>query len=252
MSPISGLISGGESVTITGTNFIRNIITTVKFGSAFATSVNINSSGTSITCVTPIGLDGFANVVVTTDAGLATLTNGFDYVAPISNICFPAGTPITTNQGTFPIEKINQAIHTIRNKKIVGITQTVTQDKYLVCFEKDSLGINLPSQKTIISKNHGIFYKGKMIHAKEFINKFENVKKIKYTGEILYNVLMEDHDKMMVNNLICETLHPENGTAKLYKCLQNLNPKEQQNLIENCNKYSIENKIFTSKTIKLI
>jgi len=250
ISPILGLIPGGTSVTITGTNFVPNI-TTVKFGSASATSVNVNSSRTSITCVTPNGLAGFADVVVTTAGFLDTLTNGFTYVVrlPISNICFPAGTPITTNQGTFPIEKINQAIHTIRNKKIVGITQTVTQDRYLVCFEKDSLGINLPSQKTIISKNHGIFYKGKMLHAKEFIGKFENVKKIKYTGEILYNVLMEDHDKMMVNNLICETLHPENGTAKLYKCLQNLNPKEQQNLIENCNEYTIKNNVFSSKKI---
>ena len=52
---------------------------------------------------------------------------------------------------------------------------------------------------------------------------------------------------MIINNLICETLHPENGTAKLYKCLQNLNPKEQQNLIENCNEYTIKNKVFSSK-----
>jgi sugar lactone lactonase YvrE len=166
---------------------------------------------------------------------------------PISNICFPAGTPITTNQGTIPIEKINKEIHTIRNKKIVGITQTVTQDKYLVCFEKDSLGINLPSQKTIISKHHGIFYKGKMLQAKEFISKFGNVKKIKYTGEILYNVLMEEDNKMMVNNLICETLHPENGIAKLYKILQNANPKEQQKIIEEYNEYAIKNKVFSSK-----
>ena len=27
---------------------------------------------------------------------------------------------------------------------------------------------------------------------------------------------MENHDKMVVNNLICETLHPENGIAILY------------------------------------
>jgi hypothetical protein len=166
---------------------------------------------------------------------------------PISNICFPAGTHITTNQGTFPIEKINTKIHTIRNKKIVGITQTITQDKYLVCFEKDSLGINLPSQKTIISKNHCIFYKGKMMQSKEFISKFENVKKIKYNGEILYNVLMEEDDKMMVNNLICQTLHPENSIAKLYKYLQNVNPKEKQKIIEEYNEYAIKNKVFSSK-----
>ena len=168
---------------------------------------------------------------------------------PVSTICFPAGTPITTNQGTIPIEKITPDIHTIRNKQIVGITQTITQDKYLVCFEKDSLGINLPSQKTTISKNHCIFYNGKMVKAKDFIDKFENVKKIKYTGEVLYNVLLKEHDKMMVNNLICETLNPENSSAKFYKCLQNLNPEEQKNLIENYNEYVIKNNVFSSKKL---
>ena len=35
---------------------------------------------------------------------------------------------------------------------------------------------------------------------------------------------METHDKMIVNNLICETLHPENCVAKLYEILQKINP----------------------------
>jgi hypothetical protein len=169
---------------------------------------------------------------------------------PFGDICFPAGTPITTNQGIIPIEKINQNIHTIRNKKIVGITQTITQDKHLICFEKDALGPNIPNQKTIISKNHCIFYKGEMIKAKNFINKFENVKKVIYTGEILYNVLMEEHDKMMVNNLICETLHPENTIAKLYMILQKLNPREKEKLVKYFNEYAINNNLFSSKKSK--
>jgi sugar lactone lactonase YvrE len=168
---------------------------------------------------------------------------------PLSSTCFPAGTLISTNQGQIPIDKINTEIHTIRDKKIVEITQTIAQNKYLVCFEKDSLGINLPSKKTIITKNHCIFYKGKMMQAREFIGKFENVKKIKYTGEILYNVLLEEHDKMMVNNLICETLHPENGIAKLYKDLKNLNQEQQQQFIKKYNEYVIKNKVFSSKKI---
>jgi surface protein len=152
----------------------------------------------------------------------------------ISNICFPAGTPITTNQGTVPIEKINPEIHTIRNKPIVGITRTVTQDKYVVCFEKDSLGSNIPSQQTIMSKNHGILYNGKLRKAGGFIGN-DNITKLTYNGEILYNVLMEEHDKMIVNNLICETLHPENKIAKLYKVCKNLNSEEKQKLIQNYN-----------------
>jgi hypothetical protein len=169
------------------------------------------------------------------------------YPIPISNICFPAGTPIACNQGSIPIEKINPDIHTIRNKKIVRITKTITQDKYLVCFEKDALGTNFPSQKTIISKNHSIFYAGNMRQAKQFVGINGKVYKIKYRKEILYNVLMEEHDKMVVNNLICETLHPENDIAKLYRHLQKLNPEEQNDLINNYNEYVIKNTIFTSK-----
>lgn len=170
-----------------------------------------------------------------------SITNILPTSNPISNICFPAGTPITCNQGNIPIEKINPDIHTICNKKIVGITKTITQDKYLVCFEKDALGTNFPLQKTIISKNHRILYKGNMRQAKEFVGLNDKVYKIKYKKEVLYNVLMEEYDKMVVNNLICETLHPENGIAKIYRELQKLNPQEQDELIKKYNNYVIKN-----------
>lgn len=168
---------------------------------------------------------------------------------PVSDICFPATTPILTNKGNINIEQINPDIHTIRNRKIIAITKTITQDKYLICFEKDSLGINIPSQKTIISKNHLIFYKGKMIKAKKFLYFSENVKKIKYNGEVLYNVLLETHDKMMVNNMICETLHPDNVIAQLYRSLPNLNKEEQQELIKQTNKWIKYNTNSPSKII---
>ena len=166
---------------------------------------------------------------------------------PISNVCFVAGTPISTNQGKINIELLDAKIHTICNNKIVCITKTITLDKYLVCFEKNSLCQNVPSQKTIISKNHLIFYKGEMHKAKEFVGKFENVNKIKYNGEILYNVMLKDHNKMMVNNIVCETLHPENKIGQFYKELQNYNVIIQQQLIKKYNDYSIKNNIF-SKT----
>ena len=38
---------------------------------------------------------------------------------------------------------------------------------------------------------------------------------VPYNGETLFNVLLKKHDKMMINNLICETLHPENIAAKI-------------------------------------
>ena len=138
---------------------------------------------------------------------------------PISDICFPAKTPIRTNQGIIAIDEINPSIHTIKNKKIEAITKTITLEKYLVCFDENCLDINILNQKTIISKNHLVYDKKqkKMMPANDFIQLYENVYKIPYKGEILYNVLMEEHDKLVVNNLICETLHPKNKIAKLYK-----------------------------------
>ena len=86
-----------------------------------------------------------------------------------------------------------------------------------------------------------------MIKASQFIGRIENVYKIKYTGEILYNVLMEDYEKMMVNNIMCETLHPMNGIAQLYKLLIALNPEEQTKMIQELNDMCIKNETFTSK-----
>ena len=135
-----------------------------------------------------------------------------------SNICFPKGTPITTDQGIVAIDNLIPSFHTIRNMKIIAITRTTSHgDKFLVCFPPNSIYHNVPSQTTIISKNHRIFYKGYMLRAELFTNKFSNVTRVDYNGEILYNVLLETYDKMIVNNLICETLHPDNPVSKLYK-----------------------------------
>ena len=67
-----------------------------------------------------------------------------------------------------------------------------------------------------MTKEHKIFYGGEMCAAKTFLGKFKKVSKVKYNGDILYNVLMEEYSEMTVNNLICETLHPDNIIAKLY------------------------------------
>jgi hypothetical protein len=107
--------------------------------------------------------------------------------------------------------------HTIGQKRILDITQTTTLDRYLVKFYKDCLGPNLPSVDTLMTKEHKILYTDKLVPAYKFLNISPQVKRVKYNGEILYNVLMETHELMNVNNLICETLHPDNLIAKIYK-----------------------------------
>jgi hypothetical protein len=136
---------------------------------------------------------------------------------PISNICFPAGTPIKTDQGIIPIDQIDTEVHTITGQPILYITKTTTLDRFLVCFKKDALGRNYPSSDTIMTKDHNVKYEGKLVPAYRFASgAFQNIKKIKYSGEILYNVLLRTHSTMSVNNMICETLHPNNFIAKLY------------------------------------
>jgi Hint domain len=163
------------------------------------------------------------------------------YYPSTGDICFPAGTPITTNQGIIPIEKIKTDFHTIDNKKIVAITKSITDHKHLVCFEKNALGRNIPSERTVMTKDHKIFYRNKFIKAEKFLHMYENVYSINYNGETLYNVLMEDYNKMIVNNLLCETLHPENKIAKLTVLLNNLSEEEYRKLVKDCSQIPATN-----------
>jgi hypothetical protein len=159
--------------------------------------------------------------------GISGQINSSSSVAPI---CFPAGTPVTTNQGQVAIEKLNPDIHTIRNKRIVAITQTRPLFTHIVSIEKDALGKNVPSVTTQISKEHGVFYKGKMTRAVDLVGVCDGVVEIPYNGETLYNVLLKKHSHMMINNLVCETLHPDNIMAKI--CGGKYNQVEQNKICD--------------------
>lgn len=224
-----------------------------EFGSIFIPDIgeykgNIINPGEG-SLIPPQALLALLILVVATDPQIS-YTSSYTYMItptnPTSNICFPKGTLISCNQGEIPIEQINSDIHTIRGKQIVAITKTKLTNKYLICFEKDALGTNIPSKKTIMSENHKLFYNGKMIKALQFVNKFEKVTKIKYTGETLYNVLMENHYKMMVNNLICETLDPQHDIAKIHFILKNLNSIEQIKFIQEYNRKYAEKNVSKS------
>jgi hypothetical protein len=191
-----------------------------------------------------VAIDSNNNVYITgsTRGSLAGSNAGsFDaflakYLAPPPPpvpICFPKGTPVTTNQGIVAIEKLNTDIHTIRGKKIVAITQSRPIHKYIISIETDALGKNVPSAQIQISKEHKVFYKGKMVKANDLVEVCEGVTRIPYNGETLYNVLMEKHDNMMINNVICETLDPKNIMAKI--CGGKYNRLEQDNICKELN-----------------
>jgi hypothetical protein len=81
ISPSSGAIVGGTSVTITGTNFTG--ATSVTFDGIAVTSLNIVNS-TTITCITPARSAGAVGIIVTTEDGPSGEFSSFTYITPPS------------------------------------------------------------------------------------------------------------------------------------------------------------------------
>ena len=134
-----------------------------------------------------------------------------------SNICFPAGTLIKTDQGEVAIEQLQRGKHTLGRQAIKHITQTISMDKYLIRVGKDAFGKNKPTRPTVMSKDHKIEYEGMMVPVYRLLDSFKDVTRVKYSGELLYNVLLAEYGTMSVNNLWCETLEPTSPIGCLYR-----------------------------------
>lgn len=233
------LESVGNSIKFNGIdNYLGYSIQITKSSSIDYTVIKKNSSNnsTQTTAVkgSVINWAGFTIVIGSVTGQLSNV--------PVNSICFPAGTPVVTDQGIIAIEKINSTKNTIRGKKIVAITKTVTIEDKIVCIEKDALGSNIPSQNTLISRNHKLFYNKQMIKAKHLVGYVDGVFNKKYNGEILYNVLLETYEKMIVNNLIVETLDPKNIVAQLYN--GNYTDEEKNSIIVYINQYAKYKKAY--------
>ena len=102
-----------------------------------------------------------------------------------------------------------------------------------------------------MSKNHKVYYKGIWREAQEFIDEFDKIYEVPYNGELLYNILLEKHDKVYVNNLVCETLHPKNNIAKLY--ISNFNEEYRDTIIVMMNDSIVNNDYqLYNKVIELL
>ena len=95
VAPGSGDVGGGESVTITGSNFATTGAVKVTFGLADGSGVAVLDS-TTITCLTPAGPPGLVDVTVTNPGNdRGTLAGGFTYsAAPVVTAVSPgSGNP---------------------------------------------------------------------------------------------------------------------------------------------------------------
>ncbi|HEX3110843.1 MAG TPA: IPT/TIG domain-containing protein, partial [Thermoanaerobaculia bacterium] len=114
VTPNRGKTAGGDSITVTGSNFDAGGTTTLKVGSAVATNVVVTSP-TSLTATTPAGTAGATTVTVTTAGGSATLTSAFTYVPPPAITSFtptqgPVGTSVTINGANFDAVAANDVV----------------------------------------------------------------------------------------------------------------------------------------------
>lgn len=84
ITPNSGPLTGGQTVTLTGTNFRASdaSLATVTFGGVAATVQSVATNGKSMTVTVPAHAAGAVDVQVTTVDGRATMRNGFTYNPP--------------------------------------------------------------------------------------------------------------------------------------------------------------------------
>jgi hypothetical protein len=230
---IIGLLTSTNTVTpITYASSNLNVAT------VFESTITIVGAGT-----TTITASQASNANYNSPTPVTTTFTVTDPTTPVSVICFVAGTPVHTDQGIVQIETINPERHTIRNKRIVGVTKTWSPNAWLVEFDPHALGENKPSTRTVISMCHKVEYQGVMTAAYRLINNI-TIKKVPYHRETLYNVLQDEHGTMIVNNIVCETLHPDNITAKLFRLLNALPWEEKVKHVSNFNAFCETHKIY--------
>ncbi|HEV8433394.1 MAG TPA: IPT/TIG domain-containing protein [Thermoanaerobaculia bacterium] len=114
VAPNRGKTSGGDSITVTGSNFDTGGTTTLKIGAMPATNVVVTSP-TSLTATTPAGTAGTTSVTVTTAGGSGSLNSAFTYIPPPSITSFtpaqgPVGTSVTINGTNFDAVAANDVV----------------------------------------------------------------------------------------------------------------------------------------------
>ena len=130
-------------------------------------------------------------------------------------ICFLENAIVHTDQGKIKICELNSN-YSINGLKIIKITKFLNKDDHMILFKKHSIGMNKPCVDTPVSRLHGIFINDfNMVTAYKLINN-RNIFPINIGKKYVYNVLLKYHSKMLVNNMLVETLNPENKIAKLY------------------------------------
>jgi hypothetical protein len=139
-------------------------------------------------------------------------SNGLIIIYYTGDICLVEGTEVETDQGLVEIQLIKPGFHTIGGKRIVAITKSGGTHDCLVKVSKSAISENVPNKDTIMTRCHKVHHGNRLRESW----RLPNTSKYPYSGQVLYNVLMETYQTMRVNNMTVETLHPNNEIAKQY------------------------------------
>jgi len=135
--PSSGPATGGNSVTITGTNLTG--ATAVTFGTTAAATFSVVSS-TQVTATSPAGLAGTVDVTVTTSSGTSTISSAdhYTYVASPSSVNSTTG---VYRNGWFYLASSNQNSGGTVNAFTFGTTGDIPIAGNWTVSGKDTVGV---------------------------------------------------------------------------------------------------------------
>jgi hypothetical protein len=151
-------------------------------------------------------------VAVAPGATSFTITNpGAVSFSLAGGICFLGNTLVNTDQGKVKFNELTTK-NTINKHQINKVVSVMNKDNTMVLVKKDSLGDSVPNKDTYISNNHKILIDGNYFEAKNIVNNF-NIYTKNMPRKRLYNVLLDHHGTMIVNNMVVETLDPNNKFA---------------------------------------
>ena len=153
------------------------------------------------------------------------------------NICFLGSTKVQTDQGKIRFDELTTD-NTIDGQKIKQVVKVINSDDNLIFIRKHAFAKKVPSQNTYISRNHGVYLDDSFIQEKDLepqvheliyhiagknLVRARNLIKMGAVTEVkrgkkdaLYNILLETHSTMIVNNIPCETLNPNDPMSQKY------------------------------------
>jgi surface protein len=187
---------------------------------------------------TIIDISNVTNIYVTFTSGASDTHGGYVILTEIvptvlAKICFRKGTLVDTDQGSVEIDKIDKNYHTIRNLEIMQLTKTLLEEQ-LVTVESNALEHNVPCTNTVMSRLHGVFYKNEWLPIEDLVNG-TTIYYINNDSEIVYNILLKKHSHMIVNNMIVETLHPDNMTSMICMAIESYTNRQKCDIIKKVN-----------------